>query len=569
MDIEGSKGVEAMANDKRKALPIGIANFYKLRNYNFCYVDKTRLIQRLLDTQTDAILFTRPRRFGKSLALSMLRRFFDCNEKDKNRSLFEGLAVAQSERYMSEQGKYPVIFFDFKAVEGETQEELKESLRNALHDALLPYEYLVQSNKLLPREKERMDRLLRSQTSISDISTSLSFVCSLLFKHHGQPTVILIDEYDAPLQSAYKFGFYQPICTVMRKLFSSALKGNDSLRLGVVTGVLRIAKDSLFSGLNNLEVDTIMSEDYADCFGFTQAEVDQLANHYGANAKRKEIQEWYDGYRFGELDIYNPWSVLQYLRNKCTPQPYWLQTSSNDLTIEFLHRLENNKREQVWELYRGGTVKAAVDTSVSYQQLGSTDTDILFSLMAVTGYLKPIKALAGGRYLLQVPNAEVNSVFATEIASYLKREHSVTDLQDLLDALLDQDHDAFVAQLRNILMQTVSYLDGQEAFYHGFMTCLLLGLNEKYEVLSNREAGQGRADILLQPRFDKSLPGFVFEFKRGDETANLDNLAEAALRQIAEKQYAAAFPPEIREVRCYGLAFCKKDCDLKWECIAR
>ena len=552
-----------------KNLPIGVSDFRDVICSRFYYVDKTVLIQRLLDNQARAVLFTRPRRFGKSLALDMLHRFFDCNAKEENRSLFSGLAVSQSEHHMVEQGKYPIIHLTFKDAKYNSWQQAERRLALSFAEQFKRYEYLLSSERISQTDKNQLLLIQAGQADLDILSSSLSFLGRIMHRHHGQPVVLLIDEYDVPIQSAYQNHYYEDMILFMRSFFTAGLKDNPDLRLAVLTGVMRIAKESLFSGLNNLKVDTILSEDYADCFGFTQTEVEKMAHYYGRQDKIGELQAWYDGYRFGESDIYNPWSVLMYFSNRCKAQAYWLDTSSNDLTIEFLRRLETNKREQVWALYRGGTVKAAVDTAVSYQQLDSADPDIIFSLMAVTGYLKPIQALSGGRYLLQVPNAEINSVFSAEIAGYLKREHSVTDLQELLDALQANDNKAFLAKLRDILVQSVSFFDGQEAFYHGFITCLLLGLSEYYQVLSNREAGLGRADILLQPRFDNSLPGLVFELKRGDEATQLDSLAEDALRQIAEKQYAAAFPPEIREVRCYGLAFCKKECELRTESIRR
>ena len=558
-----------METNERKALPIGVDSFYDMRSSNFCYVDKTFFIQRLLDTEARAMLFTRPRRFGKSIALSMLRSFFDCHDKERNRRLFDGLAISRSERHMAEQGKYPVIFLCLKDVKGSTQADVEDGFRNAMLDTLEPFEYLLHSDKLSDLKKERLRKVMSARASIGDLSHSLRLLCSALYDYHGQPSVILVDEYDTPLQAAYLNGFYQPVCDIMRNFFSSAFKGNDNLRLGVITGVMRIAKDSLFSGLNNLRVDTVLSDNFADCFGFTQAEVEDMAANYAASDKIDEIRAWYDGYRFGEQDIYNPWSVLQYFGNDCKAQAYWLDTSSNDLTIEFLRHLEKEQRQDVETLYVGGTVEATLDTSVVYRKLDKCDAKLIFSLLTMTGYLKPVGELGRNRYLLQVPNAEITTIFADEILDYLEANHQVTALHRLWDALRCNDEQAFAAKLKDVLIQSSSYLSNQEAYYQGFMMCLLLGLDEQYRVLSEREAGLGRADILLRPRSDKKLPGFVFEIKRGDAGADLDQLAETALRQIAEKRYAEEFPPDIREVRCYGLAFCKKDCSVKMASVMR
>ena len=561
-----------MENTNCKALPIGISDFRDIRSNDFCYVDKTYLIQRLIDSQARALLFTRPRRFGKSLALDMLRCFFDCNSQEENRPLFEGLAVSQSARYMSEQGKYPVISFNFKTATGNSREDIEVNMRNALRDALLPLDYLTQSGALSMRERSAVDQLLSSLVNdsssprnvIDNISTSLGFICSLLAKHHGQPTVILVDEYDAPLQAAYLNGFYKPVCDVMRNFFSSALKDNRHLRLGVITGVLRIAKESLFSGLNNLEVDTILSDDYADCFGFTQDEIDELAEAYGVTDKLEEISEWYDGYRFGELDIYNPWSVLQYFKNKCHPQAYWLETSSNDIVKAFLKRLVKSPGNPVVKLYQGGAVTASVDASVVYDQLSSADEDnnTLFSLMAVSGYLKPVERMRADRYKLVIPNRESKTIYSQEILSHLEEGLGMGSLAELGDAIVQGQVQTFTELLNRYMAASLSYYDTVEAFYHGWVMGLLLILDSDYYCLSNREAGEGRSDIMLMPRPGRANPGMVFELKRSLTVRQMAEKAAEALGQIEDKDYISAFPPQVTEVVGYGIAFCRKRCEV-------
>ena len=581
-----------MAGTELKKLPVGVSDFECIRRYDSYYADKTQLITKLLDNvhPEGAVLFTRPRRFGKSLALDMLHRFFDSNAKEENRPLFAGLAVSQSERYMAEQGKYPIIHITFKDAKCLTWQVAEVVMRDMLSSIFQSYGYLLESTLLSEDEKRKLKTLRSGDANLAQFRSSLGFLCQVLHRHHGQPVVLLIDEYDVPIQSAYQNGYYDEMIDFMRAFFTAGLKDNPHLRLAVLTGVMRIAKESLFSGLNNLTVDTILQDKYSDCFGFTQDEVTEMAAYYGKLDKLAEIKDWYDGYRFGQRDIYNPWSVLRYFSEDCLPAPYWMDTSSNDLIIEFLRSLQEQQRKQIMALYRGGTVEASVDTAVSYQQLqicrellsngeqkqsddeqgqsGKEQVQIdcantVFSLMAVSGYLKPVEALGGDDFNLQVPNAEVNTIFAKEILRYLQSGNRVTSLHKLWRALRQGDSTTFAATLKEVLLQSASYFDGTEAFYHGFMTCLLLGLDENYKVLSNREAGLGRADILLQPRFDKSLPGFVFEFKESKKAEGLEQLAEAALQQIAERRYAAAFPPEIKEVRCYGLAFCRKECRLR------
>ena len=562
--------------EERKVCPIGISNFDKLRRGGYFYIDKTYLIQRLLDKKENVVLFTRPRRFGKTLALSMLRRFFDCNAAEQNRSLFDGLIVAESEHHMAEQGQYPVIYITLKDAKGTSLASLLRYLHRAFIDALVPFDYLTQSERLSGREQAIMEQLMSSLVPnsaatleiLDSVSASLGFICSMLAKHHGKPVVVLIDEYDTPLQSAYLHGFYQTICDLMRNLFSSALKDNECLRLGVLTGVLRIAKESLFSGLNNLKVDTILSKNYADCFGFTQAEVDSLADYYGAGDKKEEIKEWYDGYRFGELDIYNPWSVLQYFESNCEPKAYWLDTSSNDLTKIFLKRLVKSPDSPVVQLSQGGTVIATVDSAISYDQLetqaaGDSEADYqLYSLMAVTGYLKPVERERADRYNLKIPNREVRTIYAAEILSYLEQGLNIGKLALIGDAIVQGQGQRFMELLNKYMTASMSYYDTVEAFYHGWLMGLLLILDEDYYCKSNREAGNGRADVMLTPRSGCKGPGIIFEFKYGDKPEQLPSKAEEALQQIEERRYIEEFPLDSKEVFGYGMSFCAKECNI-------
>ena len=553
-----------MDRARRKKLPIGVSDFRAIMLDNGYYVDKTRLVAKLLDSVLlgGALLFTHPRRFGKSLALDMLRCFFDCGAKEENRPLFEGLTVAQSDRYMSEQGKYPVLYMNLKDVGRDTLESTESNLRNALLNALSPFTYLLQSDKLSPLDKERLQKVLTDSVSLDDLSFSIHLVCSLLAKHHGQPTVILVDEYDAPLQAAYLNGFYKPVCDVMRNFFSSALKDNRHLRLGVITGVLRIAKESLFSGLNNLKVDTILSENYADCFGFTQAEVVDMAHYYAASDKIGELCEWYDGYRFGEQDIYNPWSVLQYFDNNCKAQAYWLDTSGNDLTKQLLGNLADKQHDQLLALYNDGSVEKKVDVSVTYQQLGDMDSDLVFSLLAVSGYLKPVKRLYEGQYRLMIPNKEIKTIYSEEILGHLQRRLQFKEIRCLRSAIIEGDQQRFADLLRKYLVASVSCFDTVEAFYHGWLLGLLLILDDEYTCLSNRESGEGRSDLMLMPRRGRAYPGMVFELKRSRTVRQMAEKAAEALGQIEDKDYISAFPPQVTEIVGYGIAFCRKRCEV-------
>ena len=554
-----------MSMPAKKKLPIGVSDFASIINDNACYVDKTQLIMRLIDNnaKNSAILFTRPRRFGKTLNLDMLRCFFDCNHKEENRSLFEGLSVSQSPRHMEEQGKYPIIYLTFKNAKYRKWEQAQEGLCYEIYEFLAPYEYLEHSPNLTDNEKQRLRKLRSLDVNLTMLRSSLTFLCRILVKHHAQPVVLLIDEYDVPIQSAYQNGYYAEMIDFMRAFMTTGLKDNPNLRLAVITGVMRIAKDSLFSGLNNLTIDTILSEDYDDCFGFTQTDIEAMLEYYGKSEKLAELKDWYDGYRFGNRDIYNPWSVLRYFSQNCRADAYWLDTSSNDLTIAFLQRLEQDNREKVWELYRGGTVTAPIDTAVSYQQLDSCNSDILFSLMAVTGYLKPTERVSGAFYRLAIPNREIQTIYVQEIASHLEHTLRIDSLQRLSVAMVLGQEREFQNILNEYMLASLSYYDDLESFYHCWMMGVLIGLYNEYVCLSNREAGLGRADILLIPRSGKKLPGLVFELKRAETPEDLPKASAAALQQIAAKRYAKAFPTEVGEVRCFGIAFCGKECHIR------
>ncbi|MCR5661441.1 MAG: AAA family ATPase, partial [bacterium] len=387
---------------------IGISDFAEIRTGNYYYVDKTHMLGRLINSGSKVILFTRPRRFGKTLNMSMIQRFFDCNYDPgarmtpaDNRRLFEGLSVCQDAEAMYEQGKYPVIFMSLKDMEFTTWEEFKLRFQEMLVLLASNYLYLLDSAKLNSVEKKIFSKLVDDTSAFESLGNFLRFVSSILKKYHGVPAILLIDEYDAPIQGAYAHGYYDEMITFMRSFLSAGLKDNPALKFACLTGVMRVAKESIFSGLNNLTVDTVLSEDFADCFGFTQQEVDNMAKYLGFESKLPEIKAWYDGYLFGNKEIYNPWSVLNYFKYRCKAQAYWVSTSSNGVVAEVLQKADD-AREQLLGLLDGKAVKAEVETDISYREL-TGETNSIFSFLLMTGYLKPQEELEDGYYLLTIP----------------------------------------------------------------------------------------------------------------------------------------------------------------------
>ncbi|MCR5660740.1 MAG: ATP-binding protein [bacterium] len=569
-----------MESAEKKLKPnVGIANFYKLRTTGCYYADKTFLIPRLLDTRTEVILFTRPRRFGKTLNMTMLQRFFDCNPVSgqtpaENRRLFEGLSICQDTEAMAEQGKYPVIFMSLKDMEFATWDEFKLQMQDKLKMLSANYMYLLESVKLNSVEKQKFADFTDKNTSFENYRPFLLNMTSLLQKHHGAPAILLIDEYDAPIQGAYAHGYYDEMITFMRSFLGAGLKDNPALKFACLTGVMRIAKESIFSGLNNLTVDTVLSEDFADCFGFTQQEVDAMAKYLGYEDKLPEIKAWYDGYLFGNQEIYNPWSVLNYFKNRGKAQAYWVSTSSNGVVAEVLKTADSDTRDQLLCLLDGNAIETEVETGVSYREL-TGETNSIFSFLLMTGYLKPQEELEDGNYLLTIPNSEIRKVYPREILSMLKNELNFSGIKTMFEFMLNGNAAKFQEKLSQYYSACVSFYDTGELFCQGFMLGLLSSIVTNYHIKSNRETGLGRADIMLFPRDNakdskgKRYPGIILELKYehfqkaaepatlpDDDKDALQDLAQEALAQITAKNYTAELASAgCEQILQYGLAF--------------
>ncbi len=573
---------ETMESTEKRLKPnIGISDFYKLRTKPRYYVDKTFLITRLLDNEAEVILFTRPRRFGKTLNMSMIQRFFDCNTDPgtkttpaDNRRLFDGLSICQDADAMEEQGKYPVIFMSLKDLTFTTWEEFSKRCANFLYKNFRKFKYLLDSDKITEDEKHDLTKLCTDNAELGIYSDALRLVPELLQKHHGVPAILLIDEYDAPIQGAYAQGYYNEMITFMRSFLGAGLKDNPALKFACLTGVMRVAKESIFSGLNNLTVDTVLSEDFSDCFGFTQKEVDDMAKYLGYEDKIPEIKAWYDGYLFGNQEIYNPWSVLNYFKNRGKAQAYWVSTSSKGVITEVLQKADITARKQLFELMDGKPVKAKMETSISYRDLNSSGNSI-FSFLLMTGYLKTQEDLGFDDYLLQIPNREIRNIYPQEILDMISNELNFKGIGELFEYMMHGDALNFQTELNKYYSACVSFYDTGENFHQGFMLGLLGALAIYYDVRSNRETGNGRADIMLIPRDEarnnkkRNFPGIVLELKYDsfaksatpaslpdDDNASLQALAQEALTQIAAKNYTAELTNAgVTPVLQYGLAF--------------
>ncbi len=552
---------------KRKRLAIGTEDFEKLRSENLYYVDKTGLIKELLNNFNDVTLFTRPRRFGKSLNMSMLRYFFEIGSDSH---IFDGLAIAKEtslcEQYMA---KYPVISISLKNVEGFDFESAKESLRSVISAEARRFSYLEKSICLGIQEKRIYEDLQLDVTCLED---SLRRLSELLYRHHNQKVIILIDEYDVPLDKAYLRGYYEKMVQLLRQLFSTALKTNEAMQFAVLTGCLRISKESIFTGLNNLSVNTIVDTKYDEWFGFTEKDVHALLNYYGLHEHYAVTREWYDGYRFGKTDMYCPWDVINWCdcllhESDAMPQNFWANTSSNDMIVRFAENASATTRKQIEALIEGNRICKKLKLDLTYPEIDS-DPENLWSVLFTTGYLTQRGRNDSLEYELIIPNREIQSIFKEKIDQWFsdKVKHDANGILELAEAFLDGDTEAIEEILNDCLSSSISYNEAgntilRESFYHG----LLLGMLQTYEnwnVLSNREAGNGRADIIMEPRQKrKGYYAIIIEVKYARTELQLDEKAMEALRQIDQNRYDDYFKRRIPDSLIhYGISFSKKEC---------
>ena len=546
-----------------KKLPVGIEDFEEMRKQDFYYVDKTGLIVDLLAGWGKVNLFTRPRRFGKTLNMSMLKCFCEIGG---DKSLFDGLRVSEDkalcEKYM---GRFPVVFVSLKDVDGRTFDSAYRALCRILVAEATRLRFLAEDDQLAANEKAFMNRMLSEQYTEDDIRGSLKMLCSLLEKHYGQKPILLIDEYDVPLDKAYYHGYYSEMIDLIRAMFQSALKTNSSLFFAVLTGCLRVSKESIFTGLNNLMVHSISDPSFDEYFGFTDEEVGKMLSDYGLEAHRQEAREWYDGYRFGGQDVYCPWDVINYVYAlradpMAEPKAYWLNTSGNAMVRELINKsADGTEQLEIERLIAGETITKTLNEQLTHNEIKSSIGNI-WSLLYMTGYLTTARRPSGGRYALRIPNREVREIYMRQVLSWFEdKARAETDkLTGLYAAFETGDTDTIKEILDEQLLDTVSFYDAHESFYHGFLLALL-STCASWNVTSNIETGKGRSDIIAG-RKDRRV-GFVVEVKDVKDEDKLDAACEAALRQIEERDYTAILRRfRVKEIHKYGIAFWDKEC---------
>lgn len=547
-------------------LPIGISN-YRLASTEYYYVDKTLLIRDLLDERAKVSLFTRPRRFGKTLNMDMLRTFFEKTESDTS-VYFQNKKIWHcGKKYQDHQGKYPVIFITLKDVKCETWEETRDLIFKLLQNEFKRHLELLDSERINSYEKKYLNDFLSGRCNENDVMMSLQNLTLLMDKHYGAAPMIIIDEYDTPIQQGYLCGFYDKVVNFMRNLFSGGLKDNPHLSFGFLTGILRVAKESIFSGLNNLKINSVLDCRYSEYFGFTPDEVREMAAYYHVPGKYDEISRWYNGYRFGRSDIFNPWSVINYFGNDCQPKAFWQSTGSNDIINEILSFSDAETTENLRKLLLGEMLQTRIDTSVIYPQIHNNPVSI-YSFLLMAGYLKPVgdRMLIGSNdfYAVAIPNKEIAGVYRNEILEKLEPLIPQQVASAIQLAIYTNDTYALQQSLKKLLLQSVSCFDTVgENFYHG----LLLGLcaaMEQYLVTSNRESGNGRYDICLRPQNGR-LPGVLIELKAEKDCTEekLKELAQTALQQIECKKYDAELRSfGIQTIIKYGVAFSGKSVEV-------
>ena len=553
----------------RLPLPVGVSD-YRLASTEYYYIDKTLMIRDFLDERPMVSLFTRPRRFGKTLNMDMLHTFFEKTDEDTSRFFTDKKIWACGEKYRAYQGKYPVIFITFKDVKYNTWEETFEEIGNIFAQEFKRHNVLLTSEKTDKTEKAFFEKIVSKTASAVDLSHALEYLSQMRHKHYDERTVVIVDEYDTPIQQGHTKGFYEDVISFMRNLLSGCFKDNKSLAYGFLTGILRVAKESIFSGLNNLVINSVLDNKYSEYFGFTTDEVKEMAAYYGKTEKYDEVCEWYDGYHFGNTDIFNPWSVVNYFSNQCEPRTFWLSTGSNDIIGEVINEADDEIYQKLTSLVNGGSFTTYIDTSVIYPQVKNNPSS-LYSFLLVAGYLKVIKSTVSisGDFMCEValPNKEISLVYRKEILQKFENMIPQSTAIAVQEAMFSGDGKKLRDIIRKLLIQSVSSFDtAKENFYHGFMLGICALLGGAYTT-SNRESGEGRYDIQLSPEV-KTLPGIIIELKAEKDCSEskLKALAETALQQINEKQYDAEMTSKgVKTVYKYGVAFSSKNVEVAVE----
>ena len=553
---------------KKLQIPVGISDFTKIREQGYYYVDKTGLISDLLEDIAEVTLITRPRRFGKTMGMSMLANFFDIR-KDST-ALFEGLEISRNAALCKAwQNQWPVLFVTFKDIDGLTFASAKEMLIERVATLCKMHSYLAFSDQINPDDRkifQKLSDLVNGKPTDAMLKTSLSLLMQMMKAHYGKPVILLIDEYDVPIAKASANGYYAEMLEIIRGMLSTALKDNAALRFAVITGCLRIAKESIFTGTNNFVSDTISSSHLNEYFGFTQADVNQILRDADLTDQAETVKTWYDGYHFGDLDVYCPWDVMNYLRDlqrdpKAKPASYWKNTSDNAIIRSFIDYTEAGITQKLETLLTGGYIVQQIEENLTYDYLHSSEEN-LWSILYSTGYLTQIREEALSHELpedtvaLMIPNAEIRQIFESTVKKWFSDTAQTENRKALLDATWSGDTETLTAEMNKLLRKTISYHDYREDFYHAFLAGIFTGAG--YSVESNREHGEGRSDVLIKNPRNARIA--IFEAKYAKKLGDLETCCEAALQQIDKRQYATEFEDDYDSIRCYGIAFYKKRC---------
>ena len=538
-----------------KLLPTGIENFKMMIDKSAYYVDKTNFIEDVLNEQV--VLYTRPRRFGKTLNMSMLYYFFSIKEKE-NSYLFDGLNISKNKNALKVQNKYPTIFISLKEMKSLTFDAQISSFSNVIYELLEKNLEILSSDQLSDTTKDILNKLHNRSSSIEDLKISLRVITNALYTYYQQKVIVLIDEYDVPLQAAYQNNYYEEMVEFLRSVFSSALKTNDALEKGVMTGCLRISKESIFTGLNNFTAYSVLNNISSESFGFTELEVKQLLKAYNLSEKMDEVKEWYDGYQFGNKEIYNPWSTLMYVKNitqdvSFKPISFWANTSGNDLVVKYIQNGDKKLRKEFDLLMNGQSLIKYIKPELTYREMDNINN--IYSFLLLTGYLKVIKDRGENQYELVIPNKEVYEIYKQSFMSYFE-DYTTSKKNELYQELVDGDAKKVNLLLNDILLRSISYFDNQESFYHGF----LVGLLNDYEVVSNKESGNGRFDVCVLP---ENILGTIvlIECKHSISEDNLIDDAKEGARQIVEQKYLEEHKfKKYEKAIGYGISFYKKQC---------
>ena len=540
-----------------KKIPIGVENFKEIITNNYYYVDKTKFIEKILNDGSKIKLFTRPRRFGKTLNMSTIKHFFDIKNNEENRKLFNNLDIEKSV-YIKEQGQYPIIFISMKGIKDITWEEAKSSLKILISNLYSEFKYLL--DDLDEFDLPRFKKYLLADIDFANLKNALEFLTRVLYEKHKKEVILLIDEYDSPLISAYEHNYYDEAINFFKVFYGEALKTNDYLKMGIITGIIRVIKAGIFSDLNNLRVYSILDKQYSDFFGFTEKEVEKMLIDFNIEYNLPEVKSWYDGYKFGDTEVYNPWSILNFVQNR-ELEGYWIGTSGNFLIKEVLKDSNSEINISLEKLFNGEKIEEVITGNSDLSSLLSYHE--IWELLLFSGYLTVDKKIEEDVYSLRLPNKEIRKFFKNE---FIDITFGASEFRKTMEALRNNKIEEFEKNLQNILLKSTSYMDGKnENFYHGLFLGMSFYLDNKYSVKSNREAGLGRYDVLIEP-INKKERAFILEFKVTDSEKNLENFSKEALEQIINKKYNIELIKKgIKDITYIGIAFYKKQLRISYK----